>query len=84
MSYAEFVDWMAYYELDPFGEERADLRNAMAMALTANVNRDAKKQRKPFSATDFMPKFETQTEPTDWRVMKLKFQQAATANRKRT
>ena len=49
--------WMAYAAIEPFGEERADLRNAMMMALTANVHRDHKKSS-PAKAQDFMPDFE--------------------------
>lgn len=48
---------MVYYELEPFGEERADLRAGIVASTVANVNRDAKKQKKPFAAQDFMPKF---------------------------
>ncbi len=46
---------MAYYELDPWGEERADLRSGIVSAVIANVHRDAKKQPKPYQPTDFMP-----------------------------
>ena len=36
MSSREFSEWMAYYTLEPFGEELADARNATSIA--ANVN----------------------------------------------
>jgi len=39
----------------PFGESAAWMRNAMGMALLANINRDSKKQRQPFKPDDFMP-----------------------------
>lgn len=49
---------MAYAELEPFGEERADLRSGIIASVLANVNRDAKKHPKPFTPQDFMPVFE--------------------------
>ena len=43
---------MAYYRLEPFGEEKADVRNARLLAMLANVNSDGSKQ---FEPADFMP-----------------------------
>ena len=45
---------MAYYEIDPWGEERADLRMGIMASVIANTNRDPKKSR-PYKARDFMP-----------------------------
>jgi hypothetical protein len=45
---------MAYYRLEPFGEERADLRNARLLAMLATVNGDGSKD---YSAADFMMDF---------------------------
>jgi hypothetical protein len=53
MSSKQIVEWMAYYDLEPFGEERADFRAAMLASLYANSQRDPKKQ-KPFEMSDFM------------------------------
>lgn len=53
----QLSEWMAYAAIEPFGEERADLRNAMLMSLIANVNRDEKKRSDPFTPAEFMPKF---------------------------
>ena len=50
---ALFTEWIAYYTLDPFGEERADLRAGVLAALLANIHRDEKKQREPFEPADF-------------------------------
>lgn len=55
---AELVEWAAFYELEPFGPERGDLQAGIVAATVANVNRDAKKQKKPYTAQDFMPKFD--------------------------
>jgi len=57
LSSRSISEWMAYYSLEPFGEERADLRFGMLMALLANINRDPEKRREPYTAEEFMPKF---------------------------
>ena len=36
ISSAEVTEWMAFDAIDPFGEPRADLRNGMICAVTAN------------------------------------------------
>ena len=38
MSNEEFNDWMAYYLLDPFGNERADWHAAQVTAMIHNCN----------------------------------------------
>jgi hypothetical protein len=63
MTWAEYLEWQEYYGLEPWGEERADLRSAIVASLIANVNRDAKKQPRPYEPTDFMPYYE-RPEPT--------------------
>ena len=47
---------MAYYNLEPFGDELAlmDEHFAGLKALFANANRDPKKRRKAFQPGDFM------------------------------
>jgi hypothetical protein len=50
----EFTEWQAYYELEPFGEEIADLRHGVATAVLANVNRNAEARPKPYAANDFI------------------------------
>ena len=40
--------------MDPFGDERADLRAGIVAATVANVNRA---KGKPLSPSDFMPDF---------------------------
>lgn len=52
MTSRELTDWRAYYHLEPFGEERADLRSGIVASTIANVNRG--KDVKPFSPADFM------------------------------
>ena len=56
MSNREFVEWQAYYGLEPFGEERADLRAGIVSATVANAagGRGKGRAAKP---TDFMVDF---------------------------
>lgn len=54
MSYSEFIDWLAFAQVEPLPEARADLRNAQLMALLANVNRDSSKHPTPYTAKDFL------------------------------
>ena len=48
---------MEYAKLEPFGEERADLRAAIVAATIANANRG--RRRRPFEVKDFMPRFDS-------------------------
>ena len=50
----QYSEWRAYYEVEPWGEERADLRSAIIACTIANVNRAKGKAFKP---SDFMPEF---------------------------
>jgi hypothetical protein len=47
---------MAYARLEPFGPEADDHRLAQLMALIANVNRDSKRRKTPWTADDFLPR----------------------------
>jgi hypothetical protein len=50
----EREEWAAYFDVEPWGEERADLRAGIIASTVANVNRG---RRKPFKPSDFMPEF---------------------------
>jgi len=54
ISSLEFTEWQAYYALEPFGEEIADLRHGVATAVLANVNRNPQARPKPYAAKDFI------------------------------
>lgn len=63
-----FAEWQAYFQVEPWGEERADLRAGIVAATVANPWR--KEGSEPFKPEDFMPKFGRQEEePEDWRTM---------------
>jgi flagellar basal body rod protein FlgC len=57
---------MAYYQLEPFGEERDDLRAGIVASTIANANRNPKKRARPFQAKEFMPRFDEEREPQSW------------------
>lgn len=67
MSSRELSDWQIYERIDPFGEERADLRIAQLGAAMANLLTDKKSRKRDFTVADFMP-FLDQIEPTDDEV----------------
>lgn len=55
------MEWQVLYDLDPWGEERADLRSGTIAAAAANAGRmaaqamGAKLAGEPFRPRDFMP-----------------------------
>lgn len=63
----DFADWLAYYRVEPFGEDRADLRAGIIASVIANVNRDPKKRRRAFRPEDFIPKFDRKDERQPWQ-----------------
>lgn len=54
MTSAEFTEWQAFYELEPFGDLVADQRHGVAASLLANVNRDPKARPEPYIPEDFI------------------------------
>jgi len=60
MDSRELSEWMAYEQIEPFGERRADLRSAIIACVIANAWRSP--NRPPFRVQDFMP-FEQGSEP---------------------
>ena len=61
----QFRRWSEFALLEPFGEERADIRNAILCRLVAIIagNKNAK-------LDDFMPRFGKPKQRQDWRVTK--------------
>lgn len=49
----QFAEWMEYYQLEPFGEDRADLRSAIVACVMSNRWRG--KNEPPSKPADFMP-----------------------------
>jgi hypothetical protein len=57
----EFLEWLEYWRLEPFGEERADHRAGIISAVIANVNRG--KHSPAFRPADFMPRYDETPTP---------------------
>jgi hypothetical protein len=51
----EFREWLAYYGLEPWTQDRADWRAGMVASVIANVNRG--RGTPAYKAADFMPRF---------------------------
>jgi hypothetical protein len=72
---AEFCEWLAFAEIEPFGEARADLRAGIIAATVANALSSG---RKNYSASDFMPDFSGEKkEQSRIEEMKARIQMAA-------
>lgn len=63
MSSREFSEWMAYAQLEPFGEQRADLRAGIVASTVAAGY--TKKGHRPPKPTVFMPKFDKDAPPDE-------------------
>lgn len=53
----EVSEWLVYMAREPIGEDRADLRAAMLMALIANRHRDSKREPRPYVPKMFIHDF---------------------------
>lgn len=71
-----YNEWLAYYEVEPFGEERADLRSAIIASTMANMWRGKKSRR--FKIQQFMPNFE-KPKPLDGELLLQKLRAATLA-----
>jgi hypothetical protein len=60
ISSRDFAEWMAYSRLEPWGQDRDDLRMGIIASTIANANRG--KGQKAFTPDQFMPSFEPETE----------------------
>jgi hypothetical protein len=53
----QFEEWKLYASLEPFDEEREDLRTASIVQTIAEVHRNPRKRRKSFSLDDLRLRF---------------------------
>lgn len=71
LSWFELLEWMEFADLEPFDEERADMRAGSICATIANVNRDPKKRAAAFTAADFALSFGDKQRPRQtWQQQK--------------
>lgn len=77
MSLEEFLRWMAFAALEPFGEERQDWRVAMLMAQQANMHRGKGKAAIPVKR--FLPRFRSEQRSQSMREMEIALMSQFTA-----
>lgn len=58
IKYKELLEWQLIARREPFGEDKVELLFARLMALTVNINTDAKSRKRTASefVTDYWPK----------------------------
>jgi hypothetical protein len=64
MSSAEFIDWCAFYQIEPWGYEIANWRMGVMGSTVANYSGRLKKPVKP---SDFMPRKSRKLSPEESR-----------------
>lgn len=47
MTHAEFVEWMAFYQTEPFGDARGDIHAATVSAVLVNIHRKKSSRAQP-------------------------------------
>lgn len=78
MTWSQFVSWQHYFQLEPFGEERADYRAGIVASMIANANRDTTRHPDSYQPTDFMPDYagdraaQPITKKSAWQTIKSK------------
>ena len=58
MPHGEFVEWVAFSRIEPFGYERDDWHAALLASVQAETHRCQTKRKKPYQPQDFLLKFE--------------------------
>lgn len=66
----ELSEWMAYYNIEPFGERMMDMRFAQLSHLTAVAQGVTIAGRKP-SPEDFMPRYNAQKQSDEEIALKI-------------
>lgn len=66
------IEWMAFYNLEPFGREAEFQGHALVSSIIAESNRDPKKKADAFTTSDFMPKEEDDSEEVQSVFKRLK------------
>lgn len=74
MTSLQYAEWIAYSRLEPWGEDRDDLRMGIVASVIANSNRG--KGQKPYKPGDFIPDFEPVSEEAQIEQMIAKARKA--------
>lgn len=80
MPASRLVEYMAAFQIDPWGEERADLRAGYVAATQYNVNRQ--RGQRSLKVSDFVPDFKPKKKQTA-KEMEMLFDLFATAHNAR-
>lgn len=57
ISWEQFLEWQAYFELEPFGEERGDFRSGQIVQALWNIARDPKRNPDGWPLSEFLLTF---------------------------
>ena len=64
LTYAEFQEWFLYYQIEPWGQERADLRAGQICATVANfAGKTLADNAEKLKPLDFMPYSQIERKP---------------------
>lgn len=74
ITYRQYLDWLAYQLIDPFGDVRADWRIAKVAALIAELKRDRTRRFNPYEPKEFVLKFVDPQKPQQQRTQSSKEQ----------
>jgi len=66
MSSRSLSEWMAFAQLEPFGDEWR--QTGLITSLIAETHRDPDQRSESFTPEDFMPKYESTVEQMDWQA----------------
>lgn len=58
MGHSELLDWVTFYQVEPFGQIREEQRAGRIVSAIANSRHNQKKRPRPYKAEDFMAKYE--------------------------
>lgn len=71
LSWRQLLEWMAFADLEPFDEVRADLRSAQVVLTLMNAHRNTKKRRHPYQLKDALLRFgDSQPVKQTWQEKK--------------
>jgi hypothetical protein len=54
LSASEWLDWLRYFALEPYGAPALDVIQAQLRSLIANIHRNEKARSQPFEAREFL------------------------------
>lgn len=74
MPAALLTEWMAYFQLEPFGQARADLRAGLVAAVVANTAFGRKRGAKALKPSDFFANL-VEDDPKKAKAMSAEWQE---------